>query len=147
MNDRLQTVRVLLVEDNDVDREGVRRAFERHRIANPIVDAVDGIEALEILRGEAGRPPLERPYVILLDLNMPRMDGIELLRELRADRALHDSVVFVLTTSKADEDKAAAYDLNVAGYIGKEDVGAGFIRLVELLDSYWRIVELPRRAP
>ena len=138
-----ETVQVLLVEDNAVDREAVRRAFRQHRIANPIVDAVDGLEALAVLRGEGDRAPLGRPYVILLDLNMPRMDGIELLHELRGDPALHDSVVFVLTTSKADEDKAAAYDCNIAGYVGKEDVGAGFIRLISLLDCYWRIVELP----
>ncbi|MBX3275845.1 MAG: response regulator [Sandaracinaceae bacterium] len=141
-----RTVQVLLVEDNDVDREAVRRAFRQHRIANPIVAARDGIEALGLLRGER-QPKLPRPYIVLLDLNMPRMDGIELLRAIRADRAMHDSVVFVLTTSKADEDKMAAYDLNVAGYICKSDVGTGFIRLVELLDRYWRLVELPGREP
>lgn len=140
---RAQTVTVLLVEDNDVDREAVRRAFTRHRIANPIVEATDGLEALTILRGSAEQRPLPRPHVVLLDLNMPRMDGIETLREIREDPKLADTVVFVLTTSKADEDKTAAYDLNVAGYIGKSDVGAGFIRLIELLDHYWRVVELP----
>lgn len=143
MSDDASTVQVLLVEDNDVDREAVRRAFRQHRIANPIHAARDGLEALEVLRGDVERRALRRPYVVLLDLNMPRMDGIELLRELRADPALRDSVVFVLTTSKADEDRTAAYDLNVAGYICKSDVGTGFIRLVELLDHYWRVVVLP----
>lgn len=139
-------VHVLLVEDNEVDREAVRRAFERHRIANPIHNAMDGIEALERLRGVNGKPKLPRPYLILLDINMPRMTGIELLSELRADPELRDSIVFVLTTSKRDEDKMAAYGANVAGYILKSDVGAGFVGLVSLLDHYWRVVEFPPKA-
>ncbi len=138
-----RTVHVLLVEDNDVDREAVRRAFDQNRIANPVVDARDGVEALEILRGENGRAPLPRPFLVLLDINMPRMNGIELLRELRADPALRDSIVFVLTTSKSDEDKMAAYEANVAGYIAKSEVGSGFVRLVTLLDHFWKVVEFP----
>ena len=137
------TVNVLLVEDNEVDREAVRRAFARHRIANPIHTAIDGVEALDLLRGTNGKERLPRPYLVLLDINMPRMSGIELLRELRADPDLHDSIVFVLTTSKSDEDKVAAYGANVAGYIIKSDVGAGFVGLVSLLDHYWKIVEFP----
>lgn len=140
---KTKTVHVLLVEDNNVDREAVRRAFARHRIANPIHDANDGVEALEILRGKGDRPRLPRPYLILLDINMPRMNGIELLHELRADPELRDSIVFVLTTSKSDEDKMAAYGTNVAGYILKSDVGAGFVGLVSLLEHYWRLVEFP----
>jgi CheY-like chemotaxis protein len=136
------TVTVLLVEDNAIDREAVQRAFAKHRIANPLVEARDGIEALERLRGRPGER-VEKPYVVLVDLNMPRMNGIELIRELRQDPQLRDSIVFVLTTSRSDEDRVASYDLNVAGYIVKSDVGAGFIRLIELLDHYWRIVELP----
>lgn len=137
------TVNVLLVEDNDVDREAVRRAFTRHRIGNPLHDAIDGIEALDMLRGTNGKTKIPRPYLILLDINMPRMNGIELLHALRDDAELRDSIVFILTTSKSDEDKMAAYGANVAGYILKSDVGAGFIRLVNLLDHYWRIVDFP----
>lgn len=139
-------VTVLLVEDNEVDREAVQRAFAEQRIANPVVEAVDGVEALEILRGTGGRAPLARPYLVLLDLNLPRMDGIELLRTLRNDPQLSDSIVFVLTTSKSDEDKTAAYRANVAGYIVKGEVGRGFMRLVDLLDHYWKIVEFPEGA-
>lgn len=137
-----KTVHVLLVEDNEVDVEAVCRAFVKHKIANPIRVASNGVEALRILRGE-GCAPLPRPYLILLDINLPRMNGLELLREIRADQRLCEAVVFVLTTSQSDEDKTASYGFNVAGYIVKSDVGAGFIRLVELLDRYWRIVELP----
>ena len=136
-------VHVLLVEDNSVDQEAVRRAFRHHRIANPIHLATDGVDALDCLRGAAGRKQLPRPYLILLDLNMPRLGGIDMLRRLRADPALHDSIVFILTTSKRDEDIVASYDLNVAGYVLKSEVGAEFTRLVRLLDHYWCVVQFP----
>jgi CheY-like chemotaxis protein len=138
-----RTVNVLLVEDNIVDQEGILRAFRMHRIANPVHIAVDGAEALALLRGEDGRPKLPRPFLVLLDLNLPRMTGIEFLKSLRADPDLRDAIVFVLTTSKRDEDRVASYDLNVAGYMVKGDVGAGFLRLVEMLEHFWRVVEFP----
>ena len=138
-----QTVQILLVEDDDIDAEAVRRAFTKQRIANPIVHARDGVEALEVLRGENGKEKLLRPYMILLDLNMPRMNGIEFLKELRGDSDLHDSVVFVLTTSDADRDKLSAYEQHIAGYLIKSNVGSGFVNLVNMLDAYWRYVELP----
>lgn len=138
-----KTITVLLVEDDEVDVEVVRRSFRKRKIANPIHVACDGIEALEKLRGSGGKLPLPHPFVILLDLNMPRMSGIEFLDELRRDPYLRTAVVFVLTTSNKDEDRVAAYDLNVAGYILKSNVGEGFIKMIEMLDHYWRIVELP----
>lgn len=142
MND--STVQVLLVEDNEVDVEGVRRAFRSQKIANPVLVARDGVEALAMLK----RGEVRRPFLVLLDLNLPRMGGIELLQKIRKDPELHDSIVFVLTTSASDEDKVASYQLNVAGYIVKSDVGQGFMRLIELLDHYWRVVEFPpRRDP
>lgn len=137
-------VSVLLVEDNEVDREGVRRAFARHRIENPIIDAVDGIEALEHLRGLAGRARLSRPYIVLADLNTPRMGGLELLRELRSDPELRDSVVFVFTTSCSEEDRQSADQLDVAGYILKNEVGVGSVRLIEVLGRYLQVQELSR---
>jgi CheY-like chemotaxis protein len=138
-----RTVTVLLVEDNVIEQEAVRRAFRRERIGNPVVSAVDGVEALALLRGSSDGASLPRPYLVLLDLNMPRMNGLEFLAALRADPDLADSVVFVLTTSRSDEDRVASYNFNVAGYIVKSDVGAGFMRLIGLLDHYWRVVELP----
>lgn len=137
-----ETVNVLLVEDNDVDVEAVQRAFHKHKIANPVIVAKDGVEGLILLR-KSGRGGVARPYLILLDLNMPRMSGIEFLKEVRRDPKLKDSIVFVLTTSKSDEDKVASYNLNVAGYMVKSDVGAGFLKLVEMLDHYWRVIEFP----
>ena len=117
----------------------VQRAFQRMKIANPIVRAKDGVEALDILL--KGR--IEQPYLILLDLNMPRMGGLELLDTIRNNPQLESSVVFVLTTSKDDEDKIKAYKHHVAGYIVKEKLDEGFEQLVRMLDHYWRLVELP----
>lgn len=133
------TVNVLLVEDDEIDAEAVERAFRKHRIANPIIVAQDGLAALELLR--TGQVP--RPNLILLDLNMPRMNGIEFLQTVRQDKDLHDLVVFVLTTSDDDRDKWEAYDQNIAGYLVKSKVGDGFVNLVEMLDCYWRYVEFP----
>lgn len=133
-------VTILLVDDDDVDVMGVTRALKKLKIINPIVRAHDGIEALELLRRSDVVP---RPYIILLDINMPRMNGLEMLAELRKDELLSDSVVFVLTTSKIDEDKVIAYKNHVAGYIVKTRVEDGFMRIIDMLDHYWRIVELP----
>lgn len=135
-------VHVLLVEDDEFEIKAIKRAFATHKIANPIVLAHDGIEALEILRGESPTK-LPTPYIILLDLNMPRMNGIEFLAALRKDPVHASAVVFVLTTSSADEDRLAAYREHVAGYIVKSQVGPDFIRMVTMLEAYWRVVELP----
>jgi len=137
------TVTILLVEDDEVDAEAIDRAFKRARIANPIVNVTDGLHALDVLRGEHGETALSRPYIILLDWNMPRMNGVEFLQELREDPHLRDSVVFVLTTSNDDRDKLAAYEKQVAGYMVKAKAGEDFMQLIALLDHYWRVVELP----
>jgi len=137
-------VSVLLVEDDEIDAEAVQRAFRKHNMINPIVIAKDGVEALECLRGEQGRERISRPYIVLLDINLPRLDGHEFLDELREDENIRDSVVFVLTTSEAKEDLERAYGKNVAGYIIKSRAGADFTQLVSLLDIYWTYVELPR---
>lgn len=137
------TINILLVEDDDIAREGIRRALRKARICNPLHEAGNGFEALEMLRGQnCDRVP--RPLLVLLDLQMPRMNGFEFLDELRADEELKDTVVFVLTTSDADRDKAKAYDRQVAGYILKSRVGRDFLGLLEMLEAYWRIVELPQ---
>jgi CheY-like chemotaxis protein len=135
-------VTVLLVEDDDIDVEGVHRAFQKNRIANPIVVARNGVEALDRLLGR-NQEPLPKPYIILLDLNMPVMGGLEFLQEIRDRPELRDSVVFVLTTSNADEDRVSAYRQHVAGYCLKSNVGPDFLHLTSLLKSYWRVVELP----
>lgn len=138
-----QPLSILVVEDDDGDAKALQRAFRKTKIANKMVRAIDGIEALEMLKGENGKEKLSSPYLLLVDLNMPRMNGIELIKALRADSKLHNSIIFVLTTSKRDEDKVASYDLNVAGYILKTTAGEDFLHLVNLVDCYWRIVEMP----
>lgn len=140
---RTLPVQILLVEDDEIDQMAVRRAFRRAKLENDIVAAGDGLEALEILRGEHDEKELEGPFIILLDLNMPRMGGLEFLEEIRKDEKLGKSVVFVLTTSDDEGDIAAAYEANVAGYIVKSRVGESFKDLVSVLDPYWKLVQLP----
>lgn len=136
-------VNILLVEDDEVDAMAIRRAFRNFKIANPIHLAENGLEALDVLRGRNGHGPMPRPFLILLDLNMPQMNGLEFLEELRTDPHLNDSLVFVLTTSDDDRDKVAAYSQHVAGYMVKSKAGEDFIHLMDLLDGYWRYVEFP----
>jgi CheY-like chemotaxis protein len=138
-----QTVQLLHVEDDDLCLMGMNRAFKAAKIVNPVSFAHDGIEALEMLRGTNGRPRLPRPLLILLDLNMPRMNGIEFLEELRKDGELKKSIVFVMTTSDADEDKVKAYNLGVAGYILKSNPANAFLEATALLDTFCRVVEFP----
>lgn len=137
-------VTLLIVEDDEIDVMGIQRALDSLKVANPLVVADDGIEALEILRGTNGREKLEQPFVILLDLNMPRMNGIEFLDEIRTDPELKKAIVFILTTSESDADIMQAYDYNVAGYIVKSDARASFMEAASLLSFYWTIVELPK---
>jgi CheY-like chemotaxis protein len=136
------TAQLLHVEDDDLCIMGLVRAFKVAKIANPVRFAHDGIDALEMLRGTNGRGRLPRPYLILLDLNMPRMGGVEFLKELRKDEDLKKSIVFIMTTSDADKDKVEAYNLGVAGYILKTPANA-FLEAAALLDTYWRVVEFP----
>lgn len=136
-------VSILLVEDDEVDAELVVRAFRKLKIANPIVMAKDGIEALAHLRGLNGFTPVQSPFLILLDINMPRMNGHEFLTELRADPNLHESIVFVLTTSEAEKDRLDAYHHNIAGYLLKSRAGEDFTDVLAMLDHYWRFVEFP----
>ena len=138
-----RTAHLLHVEDDDICQMMLSREFKKAKIANPISGACDGIDALEMLRGTNGRERLRRPFLILLDLNMPRMNGIEFLKELRQDEDLKKSIVFVLTTSDADEDKVEAYNLGVAGYILKSNPANAFLEATALLDPYWRVVEFP----
>lgn len=135
-----KALNILLVEDDQVDVMNVRRAFDRNRIANPLFVASDGVEALDMLRD--GRVPGGR-RIVLLDLNMPRMNGIEFLRELRHDPALRLIPVVVLTTSNDERDKVEAYNLNVAGYLLKPVTFLNFVELMAALNKYWTLVELP----
>lgn len=135
-----RTLNILLVEDDEVDVMNVRRAFERNNVSNPLYVAGNGLEALEMLRD--GTVPSER-RLILLDLNMPKMNGIEFLQALRSDPELANAPVVVLTTSNDDQDKIDAYNLNVAGYLLKPVTFSNFCERMTTLNKYWTLVEMP----
>lgn len=138
-DDMREVVNVLVVEDDDVDVELLKRLFAKNNIKNPVYYASNGVEALEVMRGENNHAKVPKPYIVLLDINMPQMNGIELLRAMRSDEYLKDSVVFVLTTSPREEDKVVTYKLNVAGYFLKKDIK----ELMSLLSLYWELNEFP----
>lgn len=131
---------ILLVEDDDVDAAGVARALKKLNLSNPLIRACNGREGLAILRAANG---VAQPYIILLDINMPCMNGLEMLGQLRQGSALASSVVFILTTSNAEQDKMVAYQHQVAGYIVKRQEEGGFMRVMEMLDRYLHVVDLP----
>ena len=131
---------ILLVEDDAVDVMNVRRAFEKNKIVNPLHVAQNGIEALQMLRN--GHVPGDR-RLVLLDLNMPRMNGIEFLRHVRTDPHLNLIPVVVLTTSADEKDKVEAFNLNVAGYLVKPVTFGDFAELMATLNKYWTLVEFP----
>ncbi len=142
MEDRL--LNILLVEDDSVDVMNVQRAFKKNNITNPLHIAFNGVEALNMLKGTHGRPKLNpRPRIILLDINMPKMNGLEFLKELRNDPELKSITVFVMTTSNDDQDKIEAYRMNVAGYILKPLSFEKFVNAVSILNSYWKLCEQP----
>lgn len=137
-------VNILLVEDDDIDIMNVQRAFNKNNIANPLLVAHNGQEALDMLRGVNGQKKITpTPRIILLDINMPKMNGIEFLRELRADPELKSLSVFVMTTSNDEKDKIGAYHYNVAGYIIKPVNFEVFLNAISILDTYWKLCELP----
>jgi CheY-like chemotaxis protein len=135
---------ILLVEDDEVDIMNVQRAFKKNNISNPLFCASNGLEALDMLRGKDGQPSVIPYYrrLILLDLNMPKMGGIEFLQQLRADPILQSIPVVVLTTSDQDCDRADAYKLNVAGYILKPVTFANFVEMMDALNRYWTFSEM-----
>ena len=137
------TLSILLVDDDEVDVMSVKRAFRRLHITNPLHIARNGLEALAMLRGD-GQPAITpRPAIILLDLNMPRMGGLEFLKELRADPVFSSTIVIVLTTSNDEGDKFEAFESHVAGYLVKPVVGAEFVELMASFNKYWTMSELP----
>lgn len=138
-------VHVLLVEDDEVDIQNVQRAFQKHNVNNPLLVARNGAEALDMLYGSNGQTKLDPlPKIILLDLNMPKVNGIEFLRKLRQDPSFNSVLVFVLTTSNEEKDKIAAYHLNVAGYILKPVQFQDFLETVSILNLYWALLEFPK---
>lgn len=137
---------LLIVEDDDIDLMGIQRALKLKGITNPVKIARDGVEALEFLRGKNGREKISLPFVVLLDLNMPRMNGLEFIREVRSDSDLKVSPIFVLTTSDDSKDIVNAYKQNIVGYILKSDPVESFGKATQLIKDYCSVVELPSRV-
>jgi CheY-like chemotaxis protein len=133
---------ILLVEDDMVDVKTVKRAFKQSKITNPIYETCNGEEALAFLRREGQYADAPRPGLILLDLNMPVMNGIEFLHIIKADDALRSIPVIVLTTSKDENDLLRTYNLSVAGYIIKPVDFPQFIEVIKAIDLYWSLSEL-----
>jgi CheY-like chemotaxis protein len=137
-------VNILLVDDDDVDIMTLQRAFKRNNISNPLFIANNGLEALDQLRGANGAEKISPPpRIILLDINMPKMNGLEFLKEMRSDPALKGISVFVLTTSNDDKDKVEAYNYNVAGYIIKPITFENFVTAISVLNSFWTLIAMP----
>ena len=139
-----ESVHIMLVEDDEIDVMSIKRAFKYHNIANPLHVADNGQVALDMLKGTAGTEKLTpTPKILLLDVNMPVMNGIEFLQAIRNDEELKSMTVFVLTTSDGEQDKLSAYKLNVAGYIVKPVEFSSLLEAVAELNLYWKLIEMP----
>jgi len=134
---------ILLVDDDEVDVMNVQRSFKKNNIRNPLYVATNGLEALALLRGQGAEAIPGPRRLILLDLNMPKMNGLEFLRAIREDPALRPLTVVVLTTSDDERDRVEAYNLNVAGYILKPVTFTAFVEAMATLNKYWTINEFP----
>ncbi len=137
---KTQRIHLLLVEDDDLDVMNVHRALAQAPEVASITVARDGIEALKMLRGQ--ELPMER-LVIVVDLRMPRMSGLDMLRELRADSRLKRIPTVVLTTSDDPHDREAAFCLGAAGYFVKPQAPTRFRQIMDALRSYWSVAEFP----
>lgn len=131
---------ILLVEDNSDDEELALLAFKKSNLANEVVVARDGEEALEYLLGGNGREPEVLPQVVLLDLKLPKVDGLDVLRRVRADSRTHRLPVVILTSSKEDEDLMRGYDLGANSYVRKPVDFDQFVEAVRHLQMYWLVL-------
>jgi CheY-like chemotaxis protein len=132
-------VLILLIEDDLVDVMTVKRAFKEVKITNPIEVCNNGVEGLKFLRNSKNK----RPGIILLDINMPKMNGIEFLQVIKKDKDLKLIPVIVLTTSKEEQDKVESFKLGVAGYIIKPVDYMQFVEIIKTIHLYWTLSELP----
>jgi CheY-like chemotaxis protein len=139
-------VTILLVEDDDIDAMTVIRGLASAQITNPVTRARDGIEALDMLLGTNGCDRLAPPYLMLIDIRLPRLDGLGLIRRIRSNHILQRTIIFILTTSENDRDRIAAYDAHVAGYIVKSNDPEHFRALAGMLEYYLSIVSPPPSA-
>jgi CheY-like chemotaxis protein len=136
---------VLLVEDDEGDVLMTREAFEHHKLRNQLHVVPDGVEAIAFLRQEGQHADAPRPGLILLDLNLPRKDGREVLEEIKSDETLRSIPVVVLTTSQAEEDILRSYNLHANAYVAKPVDFERFIDVIRQIDDFFvTVVKLPR---
>ena len=146
MMENLSVVDVLLVEDDPGDVLLIREAFEYNKVHNSLHVVSDGVEALDFLHRRNGHADAPRPDLVLLDLNLPRKDGREVLEEVKADKDLRTIPIVVLTTSEAEEDILRSYDLHANAYVTKPVDFDRFIEVVRLIDDFFvTVVKLPQR--
>jgi CheY-like chemotaxis protein len=146
VSEALAPIDILLVEDDPGDVLMTREAFEHHKIRNALHVASDGVDALRFLRREGPFADAPRPGLILLDLNLPRKDGREVLGEIKQDPVLRTIPVVVLTTSEAEEDILRSYDLHANAYVTKPVDFEKFVEVVRQIDDFWvTVVQLPHR--
>lgn len=136
-------VKILIVDDDEIAVMHVQRELTKHGITNEVLVANDGVEGLDILFGRENQKPILEPVMVLLDINMPRMNGLEFLRELRGDPQYCQTIVFMHTTSDDPRDRDLAYAMNVAGYLIKSDRGAGLLDQFSMLRDYLKCVRFP----
>jgi len=136
-------VNLLVVDDDLIDVETIKRALSKLDIKNPVSVARDGIEALESLRGTEDQQPIAHPRLVILDLNMPRMNGLEFLEEVRSDPELRNTIIFVLTTSDDTRDRNKAYEKNIAGYLLKNHPEQSLNATIKMLEQYWQNIIFP----
>jgi len=141
----VEGIPILLVEDDENDILITKRAFERYSLANELHVVRDGEEALDFIykRGEYAESPLPDPGLILLDINMPRMNGIEVLRQLKGDPAKRAIPVVMLTTSRREQDMIESYSLGVNSYIVKPVDFAKFLEAITTINLYWSLNQPP----
>ncbi len=137
---------ILMAEDDEHDIVATKRAWKKHHIANPLYIVNDGEECLDFLHqcgkySEPGTAP--RPGIVMLDIKMPKMDGLAVLKQIREDDELRHLPVIILTTSKAEEDRIRGYDLGVNAYIVKPVGFDSFSEAVKTISLFWQLVELP----
>ncbi|WP_420862340.1 response regulator [Algirhabdus cladophorae] len=140
---KTKEVRFLIVDDDRVSIMALQRSLRKLRIVNELEIAKDGLEALSILNASVEAEGRLLPYIVILDLNMPRMNGFEFLEKIRSDPMLNKLIIFVLTTSDTPRDVSSAYEKNVAGYIVKDNPKETLWQALEMINAYSRLVEMP----
>jgi CheY-like chemotaxis protein len=130
---------ILLIEDDDVDVMTVKRALKDLKVSNELITAGDGEEAIQHLRSKSAT----KPCIVLLDLNMPKMDGTEFLKIVKADKALKKIPVVILTTSNSDRDVIDSFERGAAGYMVKSVDYEKFVETIRAIDQYWTLSKLP----